>query len=167
MQPPTKIRAGIIGLALTFFLVLQLLSNYPASVEKYYTNGIYPILTLVVSKITSQIPFSITEFLLWTAVLIGIPYTLRRIRQKRMQLGALILNLLSISAVIYMWFYLFWGINYLRQPLKSKLDLENEQGNSLRLRWCTPFDVLFHEPEQMAVRKSTCLDCNGSREKAD
>ncbi len=127
MQSHTKLRAGIIGLALTFFLVLQLLSNYPASVEKYYTNGIYPILTLIVSKITSQLPFSITEFLLWTALLIGIPHTIRRIRQKRMQLGPLILNLLSISAIIYMWFYLFWGMNYLRQPLKSKLDLENVQ----------------------------------------
>lgn len=127
MQSATKTRAGIIGLALTFFLVLQLLSNYPHSVEKYYTNGIYPILTLIVSKISSQFPFSITEFLLWTALLIGVPHTLNRIRQKRMQLGSLILNLLSISAVIYIWFYLFWGINYLRQPLKSKLDLENVQ----------------------------------------
>lgn len=127
MRSPTKLRAGIIGLALTFFLIIQLLSNYPHSVEKYYTNGIYPILTLIVSKITSQLPFSITEFLLWTALIIGVPHTISRIRKKRMQFGSLILNLLSITAIFYIWFYLFWGLNYLRQPLKSKLNLENVQ----------------------------------------
>lgn len=127
MKSPIKFRAGVIGVALMFYLLIQILSNYPYSVEKYYTHGIYPIFAAVLSKVSSPLPFSITEFILFIAILVGVPHTINRIRQKRMRIGSFFLDLLTILSVLYMWFYLFWGINYLRLPLEAKLDLENVQ----------------------------------------
>lgn len=127
MQSPTKLRAGLIGLALTFFLLLQVLSQYPTFVENYYSNGLYPILTLVISSITNQFAFSISEVTLWFILLIGIPMIFKRIKRKKMPVTRILLNLITTISVVVVWFYLFWGINYLRVPLQSKLQLETVQ----------------------------------------
>ncbi|MFQ5674709.1 MAG: DUF3810 domain-containing protein [bacterium] len=124
MRSPTKLRAGVIGVALSFYLLLQLLSNYPESVEKYYTNGIYPTLALIFSKISGPLPFSLTELLLWGAIFVGLSQTINRIKQRKLRLGPLVLNVLSFASLVYIWFYLFWGINYMRLPLRARLDLE-------------------------------------------
>lgn len=124
MKAPIKLRAGIIGLALTFYLLLQFLSQFPDFVEEYYSNGLYPFLTLFISNLSSHFSFSISEFLLWSILLVGIPFIFVRIRQQRMSLTRIFLNLLVTIAVFYVWFYLFWGINYFRPSLNSKLGLD-------------------------------------------
>ncbi len=127
MKSPTKLRAGIIGLALSFYVLLQLLSQFPNFVEKYYSHGVYPILTLIMSSFSHQLSFSITESFLLIVVLLGVPFIVNRIRKKRMEISRILLNLTTTFAVLYVWFYLFWGINYLRLPLREKLDLKKVQ----------------------------------------
>lgn len=127
MKSPTKFRAGVIGAALTFFLVLQLLPKYPNFVEQYYSNGLYPILNLITSNFASQFPFSLSELSLWCMILFGIPIIINRIRKKKMNISRILLNLAMTISFVYVWFYLFWGINYFRAPLKAKLQLENVQ----------------------------------------
>lgn len=127
MQSSTKLRAGIIGLALTFFLLLQFLAQFPAFVEKYYSNTLYPVITVLVSNFAGQFNFSITEFMLWFLILISIPFTINRFRKKRTSVRRVLLNLATFIAVVYVWFYMFWGLNYLRQPLKTKLQLDTVQ----------------------------------------
>lgn len=127
MQSPTKLRAGIIGVALTFFLVLQLLPKYPNFVENYYSNGLYPLLDLIVSNFSNQFPFSLSELSFWFVLLFGIPFIISRIRTKKMNISRILLNLATTISVVFVWFYLFWGINYFRIPLQSKLQLENVQ----------------------------------------
>ncbi|MFQ5637519.1 MAG: DUF3810 domain-containing protein [bacterium] len=124
MKSPTKLRAGIIGLALTFYLVLQILAQFPEFVERYYSNGLYPVLTWIMTNITARFHFSLSEFMLWFVILIGIPFIIHRIRKKSLTAGRVVLNLITTVAVVYVWFYLFWGLNYYRQPLKSKLRLD-------------------------------------------
>ncbi|MFQ5824011.1 MAG: DUF3810 domain-containing protein [bacterium] len=125
MKSPTKLRAGIIGLALSFYLLIQILSQFPTFVENYYSNGLYPILTLIISQLSNQLSFSITEIMLWFIILFGIPYVINRVRKRRMTISQIILNIIITGALFYVWFNLFWGLNYLRLPLKSKLHLEN------------------------------------------
>lgn len=127
MKFPVKIRAGVIGLALCLFFFIQILSKYPAFVEKYYSNGIYPIISIVVSNLSSLVSFSISELALWVLVLFGIPFVIYRIRKLRMPIGRVLLNLITTFAIVYAWFYLFWGMNYFREPLKSKLHLDKVQ----------------------------------------
>jgi len=125
MQFPTKWRAGVIGLALSFYLLIELLAQFPNFVESYYSNGLYPLIAAILSNLSAWLPFSITELALWFILIIGIPFIIQRIRKKRMPLTRVLLNLTATAAVIYIWFYLLWGINYLRPPLRTRLQLDN------------------------------------------
>jgi hypothetical protein len=127
MKSPVKFRAALIGIALSFFLFVQLISQYPTFVEDYYSNGLYPVLAFIVSYLSSQFSFSISAVLFWTLLLFGIPIIIYRVRTVRMPISRVILNLIITFSVLYVWFYLFWGINYFRVPLKTKLQLENVQ----------------------------------------
>ncbi|MFQ5708399.1 MAG: DUF3810 domain-containing protein [bacterium] len=120
-----KLRAGIIGVALAFFFFVQILSQYPAFVENYYSNGFYLIVAFILSNFSSLFPFSLSEFTIWFSVIFGLPFILYRIRKLRMPVSQIFLNLIITASVIYVWFYLCWGINYLRMPLKTKLALED------------------------------------------
>jgi len=126
MNPQVKSRAGLIGLALTFFLLLQILSKYPDFVEKYYSNGIYPHLTRTISGLSGNFPFSLTEMALWSLLILGIA-TLRRFWRRRVPITTILLNLIIIGCFFYIWFYVSWGINYFRQPLKSTLKMNHVQ----------------------------------------
>jgi len=119
MKSHTKLRAGIIGIGLTFFILLRLLSAYPDIVETYYSNGIYPVLKAFVSFPTGQFQFSISEFLIFFLVLICAPLYIRRIFKKKIRLYRILLNFTTFTALIYIWFSLFWGINYFRLPLEE------------------------------------------------
>ena len=124
MKSPTKTRAGIIGTALSFLLLIQLLARYPRFVETYYSNGLYRIINIFVSNFSSQFPFSFTEFCVWFILIIGVPLYIGRIRKKKPTLGRLVLNVLTGISILIIWFYLFWGINYFRVPIKAKLGLD-------------------------------------------
>lgn len=124
MRFPVKLRAGIIGIAISFFLFIQILAKSPNFVENYYSRGIYPIITYVISSLSQIFPFSLSELALWFIILIGIPTIIYRIRKYRMSFSHILLNLLTTVAVIYIWFYFAWGINYFRVPLKTTLNLD-------------------------------------------
>ncbi len=124
MQQKNKIRTGVIGIGLTFLLLMQLLAQYPTFVEKYYSRGIYPILTLFVSGLTNQFPISLSELALWFLALIGVPLLIKRLFRGKMTVASLLLNVATAASFLLMWFYLSWGLNYLRVPLTSTLDLD-------------------------------------------
>lgn len=125
MKSPIKLRAGVIGLALVFYLLIQVLAQFPNFVEEYYSKGLYPIIALVVSSAAGIFPFSLTELGFWFVLLFGLPFVIKRIRKKRMSAGRIFMNLLTTAAVFYVWFNLFWGINYLRPTLREKLQLDS------------------------------------------
>lgn len=125
MQSQTKLRAGIIGVGLAFFILLEVLSRNPHIVEGYYSEGIYPLLAFVISNASSYVQLSITEFCLWFLLLFGVPFSINRIRKKRTPVIRVLLNILSFFSILFMWFYLFWGLNYFRMPLDVKLGLKD------------------------------------------
>lgn len=114
----------MIGNALSVFLLLQLLAQYPSFVETYYSNGIYPVLTMFVSGITNQLPFSLSEASLWVLLLVVLPLIAKRVWTKKMTVSRLFLNLATGASLVVVWFYFSWGINYLRMPLMSTLKLD-------------------------------------------
>jgi len=147
MKSSTKARAGIIATALAFFLLIQLLSRFPAFVDTYYSNGVYKYLNILVSNFSRQFRFSLSEFCLWFVLLIGVPAYIGRIRKRRRRIGRLLLNLVTVLSILVMWFYIFWGINYFRLPLKEKLGLASIELSESALD--TTFTDIIHNVNRL------------------
>lgn len=100
----------------------------PAMVEKYYSNGINIYIVKALSKISSVLPFSLFEILIYIFILsilifliYSIIYIIRNPRKILVYLKNSILNIISIVGIIYFLFVILWGINYNRLDLEDSL----------------------------------------------
>lgn len=111
-------------------IAIRIFSLYPAAVEKYYAQGIYPAITAVLRFLLGWIPFSIGDILYGLAVLYlirGLVRLISRIFQKNTN-RQYWLRLLKQTAAIVLWVYVifngFWGLNYNRIGIAQQLDLK-------------------------------------------
>ncbi len=100
----------------------------PATVERVYSTGVYPVLQQVLTTFSNRAPFALIDVLLALAAvwLIVLAASVRRLRRP----GApgreqrLIAGLLLPPAVLYLAFLALWGLNYRRVPLEEKLKFD-------------------------------------------
>jgi len=107
-------------------------SNFPDLVESVYTRGFYAFIAGMLSPILAKLPFSLSEISLYAAILFALFWLERGIRRRRFR--RTLLELLAGVATILLWFYLAWGLNYLRPPLTEQLHLSKTKIDSLTLR---------------------------------
>ena len=103
-------------------------SRYPYFIEKYYSNFINKFTVETLSKISSIVPFSIFEMIIYLAVLsilLFIIYLIYSIINNPKNFKDIIknwlLNILSIISVVYFLFIILWGLNYNRLPLEVSI----------------------------------------------
>lgn len=116
-------------LAVLCFAFTLLFSNHPGWTERFYSNGIYPIVAKSLSPISSLIPFSLDD-LFYILLILALPLliilvVLRKI--KPVKAGKILLNTL---ASLYILFYVLWGFNYYREDLNTRLNLPKEEISS-------------------------------------
>ncbi|SMC97422.1 DUF3810 domain-containing protein [Pedobacter nyackensis] len=102
-------------------------------VEVVYTQGLYPITSVVQRFISSLVPFALGDFLYLLLIL----YVIRSLylfykklvqkRIKRSDLLNLTLQVLSFFLILYLVFKLLWGLNYSRRPIAMQLGISNEK----------------------------------------
>lgn len=107
-----------------------LISLNPNAVEQVYSRGVYPLIAGAIGCLTSLLPFSIAEWLLY-ALVIGLPAfilvtlirtLLHKIRWAKF-LG-IIITVLIIFGIALNTFYVLWGFNYSRYTLAQQLSLD-------------------------------------------
>ncbi len=118
--------AALIALGLSWS---KLLSDKQAFVETAYSEGIYQPIRRTIASVTSLVPFSIAELVLYALVLFAVVLLITRIVQTFLQKrGYLRLlksgaTLLLTAGIILNLFYITWGFNYFRQPLSERMGL--------------------------------------------
>ncbi len=118
--------AALIALGLSW---PNLLSGKQAFVETTYSEGVYQPIRRAIASVTSCVPFSIAEFILYALVLFTAVLLITRIVQMFLRKRGYLLLLKSISAllltagIILNLFYVTWGFNYFRQPLSERMGL--------------------------------------------
>jgi hypothetical protein len=123
-----KIAVVVLALLLTVF---QLPAPF---IERFYANGFYVRLQSIFTPVTNLLPFAIYDLLI-LAVLAGLPgwWIVRIVKAgkgRRLRRAAtLFLNTLVLTAIVFLIFQLLWGFNYMRQPLRQKLDYNTERIN--------------------------------------
>ena len=113
---------------LPLFLVIQIIlikviAYFPEFIEKYYSNGLYPILSKT-SRITlGWLPFSFGDIAYSILLLWVIFWFIKNRKENWKTKGLAIISTLSIA---YFLFHFLWALNYYRLPLFTKMNIKTE-----------------------------------------
>lgn len=128
-----SIKNGIALLLIPQIIVVKWLGSYPESIERYYSTGIYPIISGFWRMLLGWIPFSVGDILYVLLILMAIGYIIvNRISIKRKPL-LFLRDVVMVASIAYLSFHLLWGFNYYREPLAKTMGLpkEHDQGDLL------------------------------------
>jgi hypothetical protein len=123
-------------LSLLIFLLL-LLADHPQWVEHYYSEGLYPVICLVLHPVLNLFPFSVGD-LLYIAIIGYLIYAvikmIRLLFKKEFKklviwLAGMIIGVETAVLV----FYIFWGMNYFRPSAGERLNLRDTNYTTSRL----------------------------------
>lgn len=108
------------------FVILKILSFFPELIERYYSNGFYPVLARI-SRITlGKIPFSVGDILYGIVIFLLLRWLWNKRKTWKTAWKDNLLRLIGFVSVFYFLFNALWGLNYLRVPLYRKLELKRD-----------------------------------------
>ena len=111
-------------------IAVKWISLYPDWVEKYYTYGIYPVISKVQRILFGWIPFSIGDLFYGFLILVIILKTFQFFKllfRKKLNKEYFIAGLqqfIFFFLFVYVFFNLLWGLNYNRLGIASQLNLD-------------------------------------------
>ena len=116
---------------LLFFLLFQIilipfLGFYPEFIERWFSNGFYPIISKSLRILLGNIPFSVGDVLYFLLIVFGIQWIWNNRKNWKANWKEQIFSVLSVVSVLYFAFHLLWGFNYYRQPLFEKMKIERD-----------------------------------------
>jgi hypothetical protein len=139
-KPLLKRVAVILALALAIYL-LMLLAGHPQAIEKYYSQGLYPVICFILHPVLNIIPFSLGD-VVYIAVVAYLIYAAIRLvkllfKKRFLQAGLLIAGVVTGIQTGLLLFYLFWGMNYFRPSAAERLDLKEAKFTTTELQAVT------------------------------
>jgi hypothetical protein len=123
------VRVLLIGVS----VALALVPVPPDRVEQLYSNGAYPVVQQVLTRLSNLVPWALFDVLLagfaawWISMAVR---TARRVRPggrvpRAIRIaGVVAMRTATGAAVIYLVFLLVWGLNYRRLALEERLALD-------------------------------------------
>lgn len=103
---------------------MKWIATIPEFVETYYSNGLYPIISAFFRIAFGWIPFSVGDLLLFYVIYRILLFIYRLFKTRFKHFFHRILEVTAFCSLVYFYFYLFWGLNYYREPLAKNLGLE-------------------------------------------
>lgn len=119
------------GLILLVLLTIsiKIFSLFPGAVERYYSDGIYLLISSIQRILFGWIPFSVGDILYALVViylLVKIVAVVKRFRRKTVDKAYLIhltKKIITAVLVVYVLFNVVWGLNYNRIGIAKQLQL--------------------------------------------
>ncbi|MGB5237326.1 MAG: DUF3810 domain-containing protein [Flavobacteriaceae bacterium] len=121
-----RLKNGIALSIIPQIILIQWLALYPEVVERYYSNGFYPLWSGFYRWLFGWVPFSVGD-LIYGGLIVGSLYYL--IRQRTFydkNWKSLLRDVILILSVAYFTFNLSWGLNYYRVPIAKTLALKEK-----------------------------------------
>lgn len=115
-----------------FLILLEVFKLFPAKVEDWYAQGIYPVLGKVLRTGFGMLPFSMGDVMVAILIFVGLIKLLKFIFTKETGKWRRVVSWKSAGTLIltcmgfYIAFHLFWGLNYYRQGSTHLLNLQTE-----------------------------------------
>ena len=119
--------ALILALLLPIQIIsLQILKNFPGFVEKYYSLGMYPVLSKISRYLFGWIPFSVGDIFYLVIGLMAIRWIYKNFKRLRYEPHWFFTEIIATLSLVYLMFHVLWGFNYYRLPLHESLNLESD-----------------------------------------
>lgn len=118
--------------ALTGFVVQRLMAGSPRVAERVLSRGLFRVVSTPIARLTSWIPFSVTELLTVAALPVAVVLCIRLIRHLRRAdpgrrgavAGRALRRLLWTLSILFLFFMVLHGWNYTRLPLSESMQWE-------------------------------------------
>jgi hypothetical protein len=144
-----KLRNGIALSLIPQIIIVKWLAGHPDWVEKYYSNGLYPIVSRLFRTLFGWIPFSVGEIIYTVLIVLAVRYVFRNWKKIKVNKRSFVRDVVMVFSVFYLTFHLTWALNYYRQPLSQKLGIENaatfEELKSLAQKLVVKTNALQHK----------------------
>jgi hypothetical protein len=111
-------------------VAIKIFSLFPIAVERYYAQGIYPVISGAQRILFGWIPFSIGDILYAVAVIIlayRLYHLVRRVVRRKANWQYwknTLVQTVFVALFVYVSFNLLWGLNYNRLGVASQLSLK-------------------------------------------
>ncbi len=118
--------------AILFFisLLIFLFGLSPALVLNYYSNGIYPAISICLRWLSSIFPYALGDILYVSLIIFALRqlflFFKRRKSLKKSDWLSIPIILLNIVFVLYISFKILWGLNYSRPSISTQLAIRND-----------------------------------------
>ena len=126
-----SVNRKIVWIGMIFLAIgIRIFSRFPEAVEKYYSNGLYPVTARIQRLLFGWVPFSVGDIFYGAAAIwlvYGLVSLVRKIIKKqadRRYIFGLVRRTVFFLLSVYVIFNLFWGLNYDRKGIADQLDLE-------------------------------------------
>ena len=111
----------------------------PSLVERFYARGVYPAIQAQLTPLSNRTAvtlFDVTLAIAIIALVVGWIHWLRRARRERSirPLGRGLFASLTGAAIVYLWFFFAWGLNYARPTLASQLPYDASRVTPIAVR---------------------------------
>ncbi|CAM1363478.1 DUF3810 domain-containing protein [Tenacibaculum xiamenense] len=143
-------------LPIQYFLV-QFLSQKPVWIEKYYSTSIFPFISKVLRILLGWIPFSFGDVIGFILLFLLLKSLYQLIRTKFKNFLSKSITFIAYLSVIYFCFYAFWALNYFREPLAKKLDLQQSNYTTEQLLKTTDTIVSLLNRSHLDITKNDTL----------
>ena len=103
-----------------------------ASVERWYSRWLYPIIQANLTPLSNRSPIALFDVavVIFILIALGIWIWSIRLARKTPMLRSLwrgFVATLTLLAVVYLWFLAAWGLNYARPPLESQITFDKSK----------------------------------------
>ncbi len=112
-------------LALITFILTELAAANPDITEKLYSEGLYPVIASVLSRLSSISPFSLDD-IFYIGLILFFIILVALLIFRRVKAGIFSRFLINTLAIIYIAFYWLWGFNYFRVEINERLDIPEQ-----------------------------------------
>ncbi|MGA9637501.1 DUF3810 domain-containing protein [Flavobacterium sp.] len=120
---------------LPLFLIIQILflkviAFFPEFIEYYYSNGLYLFSSKILRISLGIFPFSIGDLLYGILIFFILKWFWNKRKSWKTNWKNNSLTILSYLSVVYFSFHLLWGLNYYREPLFEKMNIQKDYSDA-------------------------------------
>jgi hypothetical protein len=145
--------------AFLVFCCIRLAVNHGQYVETWYSERLYPIISVVLSTISRLIAVSLWD-IFWMIIIILVMSGLLLVIFGRIKPGWYLLKIGQATSIIYVVFYISWGFNYFRPGIETRIGMETVKRNEKMFR--SVLDTVIEEANRnfVVVKTSSYSEIN-------